>query len=380
MPPLGLTAAQLTAPASGPKRILAIEGGGVRGRFSLEILERIETLLREKTQRKDLVLADHFHLMAGSSVGAILATFLSWGWSLATLREMFDKELDKIFTRAKWWRRGVAVYRRGPFKERLQRLLQEADGSPALFGTRRLKTWLLIVVRNLTTGSTWPLLNHPESKYNRLLLPDGRENVASNLRLPLWQLVRGSTAAPWYFSPERVEIAPGTEVEFVDGGITAYNNPSVIAYLMATLPAFPLRWEKGVDKLQVVSVGAGRVRTRVSLLQRVRLRRLQVAGKVPASLIEAASVEQDLVMRTMGRCLYGEAIDAELGTLAGEQAVGDAFRYCRYNRSFGEEEILAACRQYKAKFSLDSVRLAAWLSEQGRLYAQQAVRPEHLDP
>lgn len=380
MSPLGLMPAQLAAPATGPKRILAIEGGGVRGKFSLEILARIESLLRERTQRHDLVLADHYHLIAGSSVGALFATGLSWGWSVEKLRDVTDRHMADIFTKSTWLSSARAVYRRGPLKGLLQHILQEEDGSPALFGTRLLRTWLLIIVRNLSTGSAWPLLNHPESKYNRLVLPDGRENLASNLRIPLWQLVRGSTAAPWYFPPERVDIAPGTVVEFVDGGVTAYNNPSLIAYLMATLPAFPLRWEKGVNKIHVISVGTGRSRARLSPLQRLRFRRIRVAGKMPGAMIDAASLEQDLVMRTIGRCLYGEAIDAEIGTLAGDQAVGDAFSYCRYNRTFAEDEIHAACRQCRTKFSLDSVRLASWLSEQGKDYAREAVRIEHLDP
>ena len=93
---------------------------------------------------------------------------------------------------------------------------------------------------------------------------DGSENLASNLRIPLWQLVEGSTGHTVVFPTrdrgdrKRRENGNTQTVEFIDGGITAYNNPSVIAFLMATLPCFPLRWEKGLDKLQVVSVGTGR--------------------------------------------------------------------------------------------------------------------------
>ena len=240
-----------------------------------------------------------------------------------------------------------AAFRRGPLREILQKEFADEDGLPALFGTQRLKTWLLIVVRNLSTGSAWPLLNHPEALYNRLTNTDGTDNLKSNLRIPLWQLIRASTAAPWFFPPERVTIAPGHEVEFIDGGITAYNNPSVIAYLMATLPTFPLKWTKGVNDLHVVSVGTGRVRAQLGLHERWRLGRLGLAGKVPASLIEAAGQEQDLLMRTMGRCEHGAPLDSELGSLADEHAVGDAFRYVRFNKSFSDQEIHQACTECK---------------------------------
>ena len=42
------------------KRILSLDGGGIRGAFSLEVLLRIETLLREHFKNPQLVLADHF--------------------------------------------------------------------------------------------------------------------------------------------------------------------------------------------------------------------------------------------------------------------------------------------------------------------------------
>jgi hypothetical protein len=36
--------------SAGPKRVLSLDGGGVRGIISLAFLERIETLLRERAK------------------------------------------------------------------------------------------------------------------------------------------------------------------------------------------------------------------------------------------------------------------------------------------------------------------------------------------
>ena len=63
----------------GPKKILALDGGGIRGILTVEILASIEELLRDQLGRgKDFVLADYFDFFAGTSTGAIIAACLSW--------------------------------------------------------------------------------------------------------------------------------------------------------------------------------------------------------------------------------------------------------------------------------------------------------------
>lgn len=48
------------------KHILTLDGGGIRGVFSLEVLLRIETLLREHFKAPKLILADHFEFFRGN--------------------------------------------------------------------------------------------------------------------------------------------------------------------------------------------------------------------------------------------------------------------------------------------------------------------------
>jgi patatin-like phospholipase/acyl hydrolase len=66
------------------------------------------------------------------------------------------------------------------------------------------------------------------------------------LKIPLWQLVRASTAAPVYFPPEvlqRDSTDPSKTFVFVDGGVTPHNNPAFLLYRMATEPAYRLNWK-----------------------------------------------------------------------------------------------------------------------------------------
>ncbi|HEX9619276.1 MAG TPA: hypothetical protein VF989_04010 [Polyangiaceae bacterium] len=46
--------------ASGKKRLLAFDGGGIRGALTIEVLAAIETVLRKEYSKPDLVLADYF--------------------------------------------------------------------------------------------------------------------------------------------------------------------------------------------------------------------------------------------------------------------------------------------------------------------------------
>ena len=53
---------------TGPKKILACDGGGILGLMSVEILARLENDLRDKLGRKDdFVLADYFDFVCGTS-------------------------------------------------------------------------------------------------------------------------------------------------------------------------------------------------------------------------------------------------------------------------------------------------------------------------
>jgi hypothetical protein len=48
----------------------------------------------------------------------------------------------------------------------LREFFVETDGSLSVMGTQRLKTIMLLVMRNASTGSAWPVTNHAGAKYN----------------------------------------------------------------------------------------------------------------------------------------------------------------------------------------------------------------------
>jgi hypothetical protein len=61
----------------GPRRLLACDGGGIRGMISIEVLACMESELPRSSGNSKLVLADYFDYVAGTSTGAIIATLIA---------------------------------------------------------------------------------------------------------------------------------------------------------------------------------------------------------------------------------------------------------------------------------------------------------------
>src|SRR2546423_11716244 len=74
----------------GPKRMLSLDGGGVRGVISVAFLERIEAILTAEAGT-DIRLSDHFDLIGGASTGAIIAGALALGKTTGELKDIYHR-------------------------------------------------------------------------------------------------------------------------------------------------------------------------------------------------------------------------------------------------------------------------------------------------
>ena len=87
--------------ATGPKKILALDGEGIRGIMTVEILAGIETMLRKALGRGEkFVLADFFDYVAGTSTGAIIAACISLGMPVAKIRDFYINNGKEMFDKA----------------------------------------------------------------------------------------------------------------------------------------------------------------------------------------------------------------------------------------------------------------------------------------
>src|SRR5512137_394396 len=89
----------------GPKKILACDGGGILGLMSVEILAKIEADLRAACNKPDLVLADYFDFVCGTSTGAIIAACISSGMSTAQIRAFYVGSGKQMFDKASIFKR-----------------------------------------------------------------------------------------------------------------------------------------------------------------------------------------------------------------------------------------------------------------------------------
>lgn len=360
--------------AQGPKKLLALDGGGIRGLIALEILAEIERILRQRLGRDDgFVLGDYFDYVAGTSTGAIIAAALSLGWPVARIRRFYEEQGRDLFDKASLLKRFRYKYE----DDKLAATLRREFGETRTLGDRELKTLLMVVMRNATTDSPWPVSNNPDAKFNDPTQP------GCNLKIPLWQLVRASTAAPVYFPPEVVVVGDDTFV-FVDGGVTTYKNPAFLLFLMATVEPYKLQWPAGEDKMLLVSVGTGTKPNANADLQPSEMNLIYNAASIPAALMFAALNEQDMLCRVFGRCRVGDPLDLEIGDLVGARGPVEPklFTYLRYNIELSREGLRRLDLpdiQPESVQRLDSVEHLGDLKRVGAAVARREVKSEHFD-
>ena len=374
--------------APGPKKILACDGGGILGLMSVEILAKLEADIRAARGDDKLVLADYFDFVCGTSTGAIIAACIAAGMSMDQIRGFYVDSGEQMFDKASVFKRLRYSFNDEPLAATLRRELNKALGygekdAPATLGDAHLRTVLMMVLRNHTTDSPWPVSNNPRARYNRTDRKD------CNLNLPLWQLVRASTAAPTFFPPEVVTFAPNTPEEyqfiFVDGGVTTYNNPAFLAFQMATAAPYKMGWKTGTDQMLIVSVGTGGAARARPDLKEQDLWLLDHAKSISSALMNAASAGWDMACRTLGQCRFGGHLDNEVQDMidpgdCSSASVPKQFAYVRYDPDVTRKGLdalgLADIRAEDVQV-MDSVKHITSIQRVGTAYARAHVATDH---
>jgi len=373
-------------PNVGPKRILALDGGGLRGVLTLGILRELETLLRDRSGRgADFRLCDYFDLIAGTSTGAIIAAALSLGMSVDEVHGHYLNLGNLVFKRSllRW-----GVLRAKFDADDVRKALQGVLGTRTM-DSPDFRTGLLVMTKRLDTGSPWPITNNPAAKYFKA---GTQATTVPNAEYPLWQVVRASTAAPYFFDPETIRIGRGDTArklkavvgDFVDGGVSPANNPALQALMTATMEGYRLNWPVGADRLLVVSVGTGKADPEVGHANVIEAKSAIHAVLSLKALMEDCADQVETVMQWLSSSPTARRIDREI-----EQAQpplgGQAMcSYLRYNALLQP----AWCREHlgaefsaadlKALEAMDEPKNISKLDALGRLTGMKMVKSEHF--
>ena len=197
-------------------------------------------------------------------------------------------------------------------------------------------------------------------------------------------MVRASTAAPLYFDPEKIEIAHGQagqrpEVgEFVDGGVSPFNNPTLQALMYATLDGYRVGWPKGADNLLLVSVGTGSRDPSVSPASITA----ENGIKALVSLMDDCGALMETLLQWMSTSPTARVIDRELGDLRNDLiAPAPLVTYLRYNVALSKEALTTlgmtlSDEKIEGLSAMDDPANMETLQEVGAKAAKQQVHPE----
>jgi hypothetical protein len=308
----------------GPKRILSLDGGGVRGVISVAFLERIEAILSTQVGR-EVRLGDQFDLIGGTSTGAIIATALALGKTTGELKDIYHRLAPRAFQRSKF---------RIPFLQPkfdvagLRREIAAIVADQTLDSTE-LCTGLGIVAKRVDTASLWIVANNPRAPYWDTPR-DG--NFIGNRYYQLTNLLRASTAAPTHFEPESIPILEKVHGLFIDGGVSPHNNPALALSMMARLKPYGLCWETGLNNLTIVSVGTGAYRQRLDRASLGRMQNITIALHALRTVMDDSQGLVLALMQWLGQSPTPWLVNSEIRDLLDDEFPGGPmFRFLRYD-------------------------------------------------
>jgi patatin-like phospholipase/acyl hydrolase len=261
-----------------PFKVLAIDGGGIRGIIPALILVAIE----ERTKRP---ISDLFDMLAGTSTGGIIALGLAKpdpdgkpDKSARDIVNLYETEGDSIFPRSL---RGVlhlealagARYPAAGIEETLLRY----------FGDVRLKAALKPVL----------VPSYDVEKQLPIFFKSEKAKASAEYDFPMCQVARATSAAPTYFPPEKITTAdPLQYFALIDGGLIA-NNPAMCAYAEA------IKMGRAGDGVLVVSIGTGELRHPIKYEDANRWGQLEWAQPVLDVALQGSSETVDYQLQQL---------------------------------------------------------------------------------
>lgn len=213
-------------------KILAIDGGGVKGLYSSTVLEHLE----EKFEGN---ISDYFDMLCGTSTGGLIALALSLKIPTKDISNIYLKNGSKIFPKKSSIKNkynqifGKGKFSDKPLKEVLDKIFKEKT-------LRESNNLLCIPSYSVTDARPWVF------KYDHKEGDLSRDNKARYVDVAL-----ATSAAPTYFP--MAEINYYDYKQFIDGGVWA-NNPTLVGLIEAL--TYYVGKDKKFKKLKILSISS----------------------------------------------------------------------------------------------------------------------------
>jgi predicted acylesterase/phospholipase RssA len=206
-------------------RILALDGGGAKGFYTLGVLKEIEAMLNCR-------LHERFDLIFGTSTGAIIASLLALGYTVDEIHHLYKSHVPTV----------MKARKRNAKSQALTKLASQIFGDKSFTD---VKTGIGIVATRWVNDRPMIFKGSVEQAHGR------KGTFTPGFGVSIANAVQGSCSAFPFFERKLVSTSTGDNIELIDGGYCA-NNPTLYAIADAVCAL-----KKELTDIRVVSVGVG---------------------------------------------------------------------------------------------------------------------------
>ncbi len=232
------------------KKILSIDGGGIRGVLPAAILAHIEKRIAQETNNPNLAIADCFDLLAGTSAGGILvALYLTPEKESNCSRPKYNaQQILELYAQL-----GPVLFKKsfGYFFRSVGGLIRSRYSEDALYDFSKkiigdsyiseVMKDCLITAYDISSRKALLFSKFATTKYG---------NMAD---YKLCDIACATSAAPSYFIPAQIFAKDGGSRHLVDGGVYA-GNPAMCA-LVEAIKIWP---QEKISNFYMLSIGTGK--------------------------------------------------------------------------------------------------------------------------
>ncbi len=206
-------------------RVLALDGGGAKGFYTLGVLKEIEGMIQ-------CPLYKRFDLVFGTSTGAIIGSLIALGYKIDEIHQLYSTHVPTVMAERSAHARTSA----------LSKLAKEIFGDKTFSD---VKTGIGVVATKWT-------IERPMIFKGTIAQAHGRRGTFTpGFGVSIADAVEASCSAYPFFDRKVITTSMGDKVELIDGGYCA-NNPTLYAIADATVAL-----GREPRNIRVVNVGVG---------------------------------------------------------------------------------------------------------------------------